>query len=274
MLIKIPLFSIVIANYNHGDYLESAILSVLNQSCQDFELIIVDGGSTDNSLEIIKKYDQRLSWWVSEIDNGQSAAFNKGFRKAKGTFFFWLNADDLLLPNSLTHAKTAIQQNTNCLWFAANTIFFSKNGKIKKCSVGPTWNSFIIKYNIIYVYGPTSIFHRSLLEKAGGFDEILIYTMDADLWLRFYNMGESFIRINHFFWGFRVHDDSKTSHAFKNQANPRFAAERKYVLDKNKHVISRSSKYILFLFKFIAGYYLSSLYYTLKLSGKSILLFK
>ncbi|MBK6282669.1 MAG: glycosyltransferase [Draconibacterium sp.] len=271
---KKPLFTIVMANYNGGLYIEEAILSLLNQSCQDFELIIVDGGSTDNSIEIIKKYKDHLAWWVSEKDNGQSDAFNKGFARAKGEFYFWVNADDLLLPNSIKHAKDAVNKNPTYKWFAANTVFFTKDGNIEKCSVGPKWNSFLLKNNSIYVYGPTSIFHRSLFEKAGGFDVNLNFTMDGDLWYKFYNQGEKFVRINYFFWGFRIHEESKTSHAFNRLPSGKFAAERRNVLKKNNHQLLKSFSYLLFIYKLITGVYLRSYFYTLKYKGKFINMLK
>lgn len=271
---NIPTFSVVIVNYNHGQYLEEAILSVLSQSSQDFELIIVDGGSADDSIEIIKKYSNDLSWWVSEKDNGQSDAFNKGFAKAKGYFYFWINADDLLLPGSLEYAKKAIMNNPGKLWFSANTIFFSSEGIIEKCSVGPSWNSFLLRKNSIYVYGPTSIFHHSLFEKAKGFDPDLHFTMDGDLWYKFYNYGEKFIKINHFFWGFRVHENSKTSHAFKGIPNKKFSKERVDVLSKNNRQISKRYHYFLFIYKLLSGAFLKSLYYSLKFKEKKINLIK
>lgn len=267
---KKPLFTIVIANYNHGKFISEAIKSVKNQSCDDFELIIVDGGSTDKSVEIIKKHEKSLAWWVSEKDKGQSDAFNKGFNKAKGDFFFWLNADDILLPNSLEFAKKAIERNPNVKWFAANTVFFNKRGEIIKCSVGPKWNSILLKNNSIYVYGPTSIFHRSLFEKANGFDVNLFFTMDGDLWYKFYNQGEKFIRINKFFWGFRVHDESKTSHAFKSVPSEKFVLERKNVLKKNNHKLLKSASYFLILYKFVTGIYFKSFFCTIKYKRKSI----
>lgn len=265
-----PLFTIVVANYNHGKFLEQAIQSVINQSCRDFELIVVDGGSTDNSVEVIKKYSHYLSWWVSEKDGGQSEAFNKGFRKAKGEFFFWLNADDLLLPDSLAHAKEAIKKNQNCLWFAANTIFFSEDGTIQKCARGPSWNDFLMKNAPIYIYGPTAIFHRSLFELVNGFDEGLHYTMDSDLWMRFKNNGIRFKRINHYFWGFRIHEESKTSHAFFNKPNTNFSEEAKLIYQKNRVVYLRSYMLLQYLYKVFCGSYLLSYVDTTFLKGKNI----
>lgn len=268
------LFSIVIANYNQGKYIGSAIQSVLNQSEKSFELIIVDGGSTDNSVEIIKTYSDKISWWVSEKDKGQSDAFNKGFSKAQGKFYFWLNADDILLPNSLKLAKQIIYKNPNTLWFAANTIFFNEYEVIKKCSIGPKWNTYLFKHNPIYVNGPSSIFHNSLFHKFGGFDINLNYTMDGDLWYKFYNQNINFVRINKFFWGFRIHEESKTSHAFNNEPNKKFAMERNHVLTKNNHQNYKLFNYLMIAYKTITLTYIKSLFYTLKYKGKSINTFK
>ena len=130
------LFTIVIANYNHGKYLENAIKSVVSQSSSNYELIVIDALSTDNSIDIIKKNEHHISYWVSEKDSGQSEAFNKGFKKASGNFLLWLNADDMLLPDALKNATNCINLNSKFHWFAANTIFFNVNNEILKCTNG------------------------------------------------------------------------------------------------------------------------------------------
>ena len=268
--IQNPLFSIVIVNFNHGQFIEEAINSVICQNCQDFELIIIDGGSTDKSVDIIKKYQHKLSWWVSERDNGQSDAFNKGFKNAKGQFYFWLNADDYLLPNSLEHAKNSINKNPNCIWFTANTIFFSETGIVKKCSRGPQWRNFLLKNGPIYVYGPTSIFHRSIFELVGDVDQNLNYSMDTELWLRFKNKGISFIRISRYFWGFRIHEDSKTSHTLVSSPSINYIKEQEYISKKHNVSITRKGKILQFLYKVLFGCYLFSLIDTLVYKGRNI----
>lgn len=265
-----PLFSIVIASYNFGQYLEQAIVSVLNQDFSDYELIIIDGGSTDNSVAIIKKYEKDLGYWISEKDNGQSDAFNKGFTKARGQFYFWVNADDVLLPGSLRNIHETISKNPKVKWFAANTVFFDQNNKILSCKRGPSWNSFLIRNAPVYVYGPSSIFHKTLFEKLEGFDLKLHYTMDTDLWIRFTIAGEKFKRINKYVWGLRIHVNSKTSHAFNERPNASFATERNFILQKNGWRYSYLKIKLQFLYKLFGGVYLLSLIDSYKLKNKEI----
>ncbi len=96
-----PRITIVTPSYNQGQYIEETILSVINQDYPNLEYIIIDGGSSDNTVEIIKKYSDRITYWISEKDNGQAHAINKGFRKATGDILNWLNSDDQLQPGAL-----------------------------------------------------------------------------------------------------------------------------------------------------------------------------
>ena len=103
-----PLVSILTPSYNQGRFLEQTIQSVLSQDFPDMEYIIVDGGSTDDSVEIIKRYANRLAWWVSETDQGQTDAINKGFAHASGEIFAWLNSDDTYQPGAITQAVESL----------------------------------------------------------------------------------------------------------------------------------------------------------------------
>ena len=107
----LPRISIIIPSYNQGVYLEQAICSVLEQDYPDLELLVVDGGSADNSLEILRKYENRLAWWVSEPDRGQSQAINKGFARATGDIITFLSSDDLYLPGALADVAAQYRQN-------------------------------------------------------------------------------------------------------------------------------------------------------------------
>lgn len=248
-----PFFSIVIANYNHGTFLEEAILSVLEQDCTDYELIMVDGGSTDKSLEIINKYKDRFSWWVSEKDNGQSDAFNKGFKKANGLFFLWVNADDLLLPETLKKAKEFLIKNKDCQWLVGNTINMDVNRKFKWCIRGPIFIKWLVLHGTVYVYGPTTFFKKELFAKVEGFDESLYYTMDTDLWYKFLNLGYKFHRLNHYCWAFRIHEESKTAHTQISKPNDSFVAEKNRIETNNNRKVYKITQYLLFIFKVVTG---------------------
>lgn len=211
---RLPLLSIVIANYNYGRFLEEAIRSVVEQDGFDqCELVIVDGGSTDNSVEIIRKYADKIAWWCTEKDRGQSAAFNKGFSHARGRYLTWLNADDIYLPHALRQVINMLQR-TNADWATANFVRFDRvNRKITEAKWGPHWLPRWMQGNgwPVAAYGPTTFWKRSVYEKLGPIREDFAYAMDTEYWTRMYMAGIKQVRINVPCWGFGMHLASKTA---------------------------------------------------------------
>lgn len=207
-----PLFSIVIANFNYGHFLETAIESLLSQSCQDFELIIVDGGSTDNSVEIIRKYAEKIAWWCSEPDKGQSDAFNKGFSYAAGRFLTWLNADDVFFPGALERARMAIARHPECEWFVGGCFWLDPDLRVIKCSRARSFSRMRANSGEISVWAPSSFFSKALFERVGGIDVNFHYMMDTELWFRFHRLAGAVYRpIKGYCWGLRLHPNAKMS---------------------------------------------------------------
>jgi len=214
-----PKISIVTPSYNQGEFLERTILSVLNQNYPNLEYIIIDGGSTDGSVEIIKKYEKYLTYWVSEKDKGQSDAMNKGFAIATGEWLTWLNSDDMLFSGILKNVEELINKNRQIRWIAGNIVWINSEDEIIKCRLGEKWNSLLPKLGILNLYGPTSFFTRDLLNEVGGIDESLKFQMDIDLWWKFYKRKEHFFRLKKYTWAFRLHKNAKTSsHNFLNNS--------------------------------------------------------
>lgn len=233
-----PLLSIVIANYNYGRFLEEAIQSVLSQSCNDYELIIVDGGSTDNSVEIIKKYEDNVAWWVSEKDKGQSNAFNKGFTHAKGRFLTWLNADDVMLPGVIEKLKYAAEKYPKCEWFVGGVLWLDPEMKVVNCGRGRPFSEMRYREGNVSVWGPSSFFTKRLLDAVGGVDERFHYTMDTDLWLRFAcKENARYLPFCKYAWGLRLHPDAKMSgHNFTEDGKLDADHSEKEKIAKSKHM--------------------------------------
>jgi len=187
-----PKVSIVTPSYNQGKFIEESIRSVLLQGYPNLEYIIIDAGSKDESIEIIKKYESWISYWVSEPDRGQSNAINKGLAKSNGDFFNWQNADDVLTPNSLATAVAAFTQHPNASYVFGYCVVIDEQSKPIYESIRPElkakgdsdlgfcWSL----YNLRGGCQPGCLMDQHILKRIGGVDEELTFVMDADVLLR------------------------------------------------------------------------------------------
>lgn len=266
--------SIIIPNLNQGQFLEYALVSLFVQvGKSDYEIIVVDGGSTDNSIKIIKKYEKKLTWWCSEKDEGQSDALNKGFRRAKGRFLTWLNADDVMLPGTLERVRKCAQmfdeRGQTIDWITGNMIHMNAQEDVLSCARGEQWHDFLFEHAPVRVYGPSSFFSRSLFEKTSGMDLSFRVAMDKDLWLMFKNLGAKYVRVNAYFWGFRAHANSKTRGGEYYRISEH-KEENARVNSKNGLVVTFQGIFLQRLWRLISGCYLFSAVDTLRLRGKKI----
>ena len=210
---NLPKISIVTPSYNQGKFLRETIESVLNQDYPNLEYFIVDGGSTDNSVEIIREYDDKIDWWVSEKDEGQSDALNKGFNRVTGDYLTWVNSDDVLLPGTLNKVINVLHGNSDIHWISGDVIWIDVEDCIIRCSHLSSYSRILAKMGLLVVGGPSTFFSRSLYESVGGFRKELFFTMDVDLWWRFHNRGYYFYHMPSYLMAFRFHSESKCSSA-------------------------------------------------------------
>ncbi len=206
-----PKISIVTPSFNQGQFIEETIRSVLLQNYPNLEYIIIDGGSTDHSVEIIKKYEPWLTYWVSEKDRGQSHAINKGFKRSTGDIMNWLCSDDLLAIDCFVTVVERMNLNTPFWMIGGAHIINSKSFKIK--TIPPRSHQLsldtFVRWCADFFPQTSTFWNRDLWNRTGSVNENYHYIMDVDLWFRFYQITQPDL-LNSFISLFRNHPESKT----------------------------------------------------------------
>jgi glycosyltransferase involved in cell wall biosynthesis len=209
---NLPKITIVTPSFNQGEYIEETIRSVLLQGYPNLEYIIIDGGSDDNTVEIIKKYEQWITYWVSEPDKGQSDAINKGLNLSTGDLFNWLNSDDLLEPNALWALADAYVRNLQKEVFIGKLLYFG--AKLADSEDSMTIYDSVEKTMAFSGMTQQSLFFKTeIFKKLSGVNTVLYFCMDAELWLRYLidtQTTDKIKMIEPVLAKFRVHDLAKS----------------------------------------------------------------
>jgi glycosyltransferase involved in cell wall biosynthesis len=231
MDVRLPKFSIITPSYNQGEFIEETILSIKNQDYPGIEHIIVDGGSTDNTLAIIKKYESTYNMrWVSEADKGQADAINKGFDMADGDIISWLNSDDIYIDTgALSKIATCLGKNPETSVITAGGIHMSERGERIRVIPVATRNKLTYRYLrcVDSVLQPATFFKKQAIDKLRC-DISLRYAFDWDLFIRLAR-EQDFLALNELIAGYRIYGRNKTTVGGAERAAEIVEVNRRYL---------------------------------------------
>lgn len=270
------LLSVIVPSYNSSSFVEENLLSIKQSYSQDVEFIFVDGGSTDSTMEIVESYKDLFAVIISEPDQGQSDAFNKGFKLARGEYLTWLNSDDVFCPGALAQAVEWIKKE-RLPWYAANVVYIDAESRITRCCQSGAFESWALRMGVLNVFGPSTIFRRDLFVEMGEFREDFHYCMDTEYWWRIAHSGYEYQRIPVYLWALRLHDGAKTSGAVLHGSSGRpfrmveeNALYREIYFSRVPEWQQRVATAFVRLIRVVKLYYIKSFLDTRKNTGKCI----
>ena len=236
---SLPKISLITPSYNQGQYLENTLKSVLDQNYPNLEYIVIDGGSQDHSVDIIEKYSSQLTYWISEPDQGQTDALQKGFSKATGDILGWLCSDDILQPNTLSEVAQFFGKNPDAQIVYGDSLWIDPKGNLIRPRKEHSFSRYILLYSHNFISQPSTFWTRQVYEQVGGLDSKFDVAMDADLWLRFSEVAE----LHHVqkLWScMRIYPEQKTYRLFeRREAEKKQLRERYYGSEPNWLVASK-----------------------------------
>lgn len=264
------LISVVVPSYNQASFLDATLRSLVEQDHADKEILVLDGGSTDGSVDIIRRYADRLAYWASERDGGQSQAIANGKRRCRGDLVGWVNSDDVLKPGALSRVAAAARRlrTTEAVFFGGHDVI-DELGQVMDRAPAFRDSAWCRRRLGPVICQPGTFYGRAAYERVGGVDPSLQYGMDLDLWLRFQAAGVPFVRVPGYSASFRRHSQQKGHNleALRQCALEETAMRRRYGLAEpgtRVYWIARSARRALAL---LSGATLVTLAYRLATRG-------
>lgn len=264
-----PKITIVTPSYNQGEFLEETILSVLSQEYPNLEYIICDGGSTDNSVEIIKKYADRLAWWCSEKDKGQTVAINKGMHRATGDIVGWINSDDVLLPGALLEVGRFFMKHPDCEFANGDGAVIGRDGTVLKFT-HLVVNKWFMERGYSNIVQQGMFWRRDLFGKLGFLDETFHAIMDVEWLIRNYEGGTKIMLLDRPLGAIRVYEETKTAmggHIWKDDRSKlQQMYGGRYYRDPLVH---NKYRFLFYAYKYLRGCYLKNWLWERRYKGRS-----
>jgi glycosyltransferase involved in cell wall biosynthesis len=225
-----PKISIVTPSYNQGRFIETTIQSVLSQNYPNLEYFVMDGGSTDETVKILKRYESRFTFWTSEKDGGQSHAINKGFARSTGDILAWINADDIYLKDSFAYAARFFREHPRTMMLYGGWQVVDEGGRVIESRKARKFDLREAFFEDSLIGQPAVFFRKEFFQKIGWLDEALQYVMDYDLWLRG-AMKVEMRRTPRALAAFRRHQSQKTAGGSVNLWSEKYRSLRKFFSD-------------------------------------------
>ncbi len=222
--------TVVTPSYNQAKYLDETLRSVLSQRDQIHEFFVLDGGSTDGSVDIIRRYAERggIDYWHSQKDKGQSDAIHQGFTRATGDYLAWLNSDDLFMPNALARVRQALEKNPHWDALTSYHVRIDADSRIISMHRIPRESPRMARWGVHHISQQTCFFRKSLYDRLGGLDLSLHTAMDTELWLRMFQANAVFGHIPAYLAAFRIHQEGKGSSWIDEYAQEKITVHAKY----------------------------------------------
>lgn len=238
--------SIVTPSYNQAAYLEQTLRSVISQRSLAHEFFVLDGGSTDGSVQIIENYADKIDYWVSQPDQGQSDAIHRGFQRATGDVLYWLNSDDVLLPNALQRVHETFDAHPELDVVTGYGVAIDSDDRIIKMHRRPHDSPWWAHLGYVRVRQPCCFFRRELYESVGGLDLNLHCVLDTELWYRMFRKRSLWGGVDAYLAAYRLHHQAKGSTLQEKYLQERNLIKQRYpelAARKLHHTIGRLAYY-------------------------------
>jgi glycosyltransferase involved in cell wall biosynthesis len=245
--------TVVTVCYNSARFLEGCLRSVVTQGYPHLEYIVIDGGSTDGSAELIKKYADRIAYWVSEPDKGQTDALIKGFQRSTGDIQCWINADDELMPHALSEVASYFQRHPDVDVITGDCILLTETGARLRVQRQLRFHRFLWFNDHNYIAASSTFWRRELYERVGGLNPVFNLNMDGDLFIRFAEVT-TLQKVRNLWSCFRVHPGQKTNMLTEDMFIEIMNIRRRYypnepaLARKVKRLVARPLRMVLKLF--------------------------